>query len=155
MICRDAGLAIGSAIGNAMNALASLGIGLLGFGEWKGISELQYTGMAAAVAGMMLMLFCEPHAEEEEAVEASVAGWLTQRRARLQILFMPAVAYLIFGGVIAQLGLAIGSGVMNSVNLIATVLLGLIRLGEWKNVTWGQAVGLVSAGAGVMLMLFC
>lgn len=154
LVCRDAGLAIGSAIGNATNAVATMIIGLTVFGEWRTATSLQYVGMAAATVGMMLMLFCEPHSEEEEAVEMVAAKWLTQRSAQIQLLFMPAVAYLIFGGVVAQLGLAIGSGVMNSVNLIATILLGLIHLREWDKVSWWQVVGIASAAAGVVLMLF-
>jgi multidrug transporter EmrE-like cation transporter len=83
--------------------------------------------------------------------------------ARRQDTFSPwffamvAVAPLVFvsfGLVTSRLGLAVGSGVIDSLLTLATILVGLLAFGEWSRVSPLQYAGMALALAGVSLMVF-
>jgi hypothetical protein len=57
LITTKTGLAIASGVVNSLLVLTSISIGLLFFGEWSKLSFLQYTGIAFALMGIVLMLF--------------------------------------------------------------------------------------------------
>jgi multidrug transporter EmrE-like cation transporter len=57
LVSSKLGLAIGSGVVDSLITLSTIAIGLLLFHEARGISPLQYLGMALALAGVFLMLF--------------------------------------------------------------------------------------------------
>ena len=153
-VTRDTGLAVGSSVINAGNVVSAMIVGIIFFSEWERISTQQYAGMLCAIIGILLMLFTgAPCDEVEHALEADFSR-LRQRNATILLCILPPLTYMIFGVVNAKIGLAIGSGSINCMNLLGTMLVGLIALSEWKKVSPGQYGGMVSSAAGLGLMLF-
>lgn len=153
-VTRDTGLAVGSSMINAGNVVSAMTFGLIFFSEWKILSAQQYIGMLCAIIGIVLMMFTGTRDDESElAVEAS-APQRRQRLATVVLCILPPLTYMVFGFVNAETGLAIGSGSVNCLNLLGTMVVGLIALKEWKKVSPGQFGGMASAAAGLVLMLF-
>ena len=153
-VTRDTGLAVGSSVINAGNVVSAMIVGIIFFSEWERISTQQYVGMLCAIIGIVLMLFTgAPCDEVEQALEADFSR-LHQRGATILLCILPPLTYMIFGVVNAKIGLAIGSGSINCMNLLGTMLVGLIALNEWKKVSPGQYGGMASSAAGLVLMLF-
>lgn len=152
-VTRDTGLAVGSSVINAGNVVSAMIVGIIFFSEWERISTQQYAGMLCAIIGILLMLFTgAPCDEVEHALEADFSR-LHQRNATILLCILPPLTYMIFGVVNAKIGLAIGSGSINCMNLLGTMLVGLIALNEWKKVSPGQYGGMASSTAGLVLML--
>ncbi len=159
-VTHQSGMAVGSSVINALNVITTILLGLFGLREWEGISGLQYLGMAFAVLGIYLMLFiqkkkkAEKLAEpvQEKKMEQVLQLW--QWSARIGFWIVLPVGYVFFGYVLADKGLAIGSGVMNSTNLLLTILIGLFGMWEWALIRRLQYVGMFAALIGVVLMLF-
>ena len=149
-VTQAAGLALGSAIINASNIVSSMIIGIILFAEWATMSLWQWLGIASALLGLWLMLFGDS-ADPEEEVESELRGRSVRR---LAMLFLPPLAYVFFGQVTANIGLAIGSAVINCTNLLGSVLVGLVAMQEWRRVSARQYTGMLAASAGIVLMLF-
>ncbi len=150
-VTRDSGLAIGSSVINASNVITSILVGLVWLLEWRDISLFQYVGMVFAFLGILLM--CFSGAVDELPVPQGESATRTIE-ARFALLFALPLAYFFFGKVTAAEGLALGAGVMNCMNLLFTLLIGLIALQEWRRVSLVQYTGMMSAAAGIVLMLF-
>ena len=153
-VTRDTGLAVGSSVINAGNVVSAMTVGLIFFSEWKILSAQQYLGMLCAIIGIILMMFTGTHDDESEVSVESKSPQRRQRIATVLLCILPPLTYMVFGFVNAETGLAIGSGSVNCLNLLGTMVVGLIALKEWKKVSPGQFGGMASAAAGLVLMLF-
>lgn len=69
------------------------------------------------------------------------------------ILIAPAV-FISFGLVTEKIGLTVTSGVIDSLLIVTSMVVGLIFFQEWKSVTLPQYVGMALAVSGICLMLF-
>lgn len=72
----------------------------------------------------------------------------------LAILIIAPMVFILFGVVTSKIGLAISSGVIDSLLTVSSVLVGLIVFQEWQRVTVLQYLGMALALAGIFLMLF-
>ena len=153
-VTRDIGLAIGSSVINAGNVVSSMIFGIIFLSEWKILSAQQYMGMLCAIIGIFLMMFTGAHADDSEQHLAADAPRRRQRYAMVLLTILAPLTFMVFGLVNAQAGLAIGSGSTNCLNLLGTMVMGLIALNEWKKVSPGQFGGMAAAAAGLVLMLF-
>ena len=70
------------------------------------------------------------------------------------MLLLSPLVFITFGLVTAKLGVAIGSGVIDSLLVLTTVAVGLIVFREWDKISALQYLGMALALAGVFLMLF-
>jgi hypothetical protein len=71
------------------------------------------------------------------------------------MLLISPFVFISFGLVTARLGgLAIGSGVLDSLLTLGTIVVGLFLYQEWRAVSMVQYLGMALALAGVFLMLF-
>lgn len=71
----------------------------------------------------------------------------------LIFLLGPAV-FMSFGFVTTKVGLAITSGVVNSLLVLTSMSIGLFVFGEWSRVSFLQYMGMALALLGIILMLF-
>jgi hypothetical protein len=74
--------------------------------------------------------------------------------AFLALLLLSPLVFITFGLISARLGLAVTSGVINSLLVLCTILIGLFVFGEWQRVSAWQYAGMVLSVAGLVLMLF-
>ena len=72
----------------------------------------------------------------------------------LLICLLGPMVFLSFGLVTTRVGIAITSGVVNSLLVVTSILIGLVIFGEWNRVSLPQYVGMGLAVAGIVLMLF-
>jgi drug/metabolite transporter (DMT)-like permease len=72
----------------------------------------------------------------------------------LALLVISPFVFLSFGFVTSKVGLAISSGVIDSLLTITTIATGLILFHEWNKVSFLQYLGMFFAFVGIMLMLF-
>lgn len=70
------------------------------------------------------------------------------------IFFLGPLVFISFGLVTAKVGLAITSGLVNSLLVVTSILIGLFLFNEWNKISIIQYIGLVSALIGIVLMLF-
>lgn len=69
------------------------------------------------------------------------------------MLLVSPLVFISFGLVASKIGLAMGSGVIDSLLTLSTIFLGLIVYQEWRSLSPLQYLGMVLALAGVFLML--
>lgn len=72
----------------------------------------------------------------------------------LLIFLLGPVVFIAFGLVTARVGLAITSGVVNSLLVLSSMCIGLFLFGEWSRLSVMQYVGMAFAIVGIILMLF-
>ena len=72
----------------------------------------------------------------------------------LLLCLLGPMVFVSFGLVTTRVGLAITSGVVNSLLVVTSMLIGLFAFGEWSRVSPPQYVGMALAVAGIVLMLF-
>lgn len=69
------------------------------------------------------------------------------------VLISPFV-FITFGLVTARMGVALGSGTIDSLLTISTVLLGLVVFGEWNRLSQYQYLGLLFVLTGLLVIHF-
>ena len=69
------------------------------------------------------------------------------------LLLLGPLMFISFGLVTSKVGLAIASGVVNSLIVVTSILVGLFFFGEWSKISPSQYVGMVLAIVGTVLML--
>lgn len=69
------------------------------------------------------------------------------------IVVIAPIGYMLFGWMAKRSGLALASGLINSLLVLGTMLVGLVIMREWNKVTPPQYVGMALAFAGIILML--
>ena len=72
----------------------------------------------------------------------------------LLIFLLSPFVFISFGLVTSRIGLAITSGVINSLLVLSTILVGLFFFNEWNKVSFLQYLGMFFALVGIVLMLF-
>ena len=72
----------------------------------------------------------------------------------IAVLLISPMVFISFGLVTSKFGLAISSGVIDSLLTITTISVGLIFFQEWNKISAVQYLGMVFALGGVLLMLF-
>lgn len=72
----------------------------------------------------------------------------------LYLLILSPCVFIAFGLVTTKVGLAITSGVVNSLLVLSTILVGLFIFGEWSKISMLQYAGMALALCGIVLMLF-
>lgn len=72
----------------------------------------------------------------------------------LFIFLLSPVVFISFGLVTTRSGLAIASGVVNSLLVISSISIGLFVFGEWSRLSVFQYIGMGLALVGIILMLF-
>lgn len=70
------------------------------------------------------------------------------------ILLLGPMVFVSFGLVTTRVGLAMTSGVVNSLLVLTSISIGLFAFGEWSKVSTLQYVGMALAVVGIVLMLF-
>lgn len=91
------------------------------------------------------------------ATANSVAALWAQNMTSIYLpilLFLSPLVFITFGIVTINKGLSITSGVIDSLLVLTTMLIGLIAFGEWKKISLLQVIGMCLAFAGIFLMLF-
>ena len=68
------------------------------------------------------------------------------------VLLVSPFVFITFGLVTSRLGVAIGSGTIDALLTVSTVLLGLALFGEWSKLSLYQYLGLLLVIAGIILM---
>lgn len=72
----------------------------------------------------------------------------------LLIFLLGPLVFISFGLVTTKVGLAITSGVVNSLLVLTSISIGLFVFGEWNKVSFLQYVGMAFAITGIIFMLF-
>lgn len=72
----------------------------------------------------------------------------------LFLFFLGPLVFITFGLVTTKSGLAIASGVVNSLLVLSSISVGLFIFGEWSRISILQYIGMGLAVAGIALMLF-
>ncbi len=72
----------------------------------------------------------------------------------LFLFLLGPLVFITFGLVTTKSGLAIASGVVNSLLVITSISIGLFVFGEWSRISVSQYIGMGLAIAGIALMLF-
>ncbi len=73
----------------------------------------------------------------------------------LLILFLLGpLVFITFGLVTTKSGLAVASGMVNSLLVLTSISIGLFVFGEWSRISAFQYVGMIFAITGIALMLF-
>ena len=70
------------------------------------------------------------------------------------ILLLGPLVFFSFGLVTTKVGLAITSGVVNSLLVLSSISIGLFFFGEWSKISLLQFIGMFLALMGIVLMLF-
>lgn len=85
------------------------------------------------------------------------AVWAKGKFFSYWLLALVAISILVFvsfGVVSSRIGLAIGSGTVDSLITITSTTVGLVFFGEWKKLSVLQYLGMLLALTGVFFMLF-
>ena len=72
----------------------------------------------------------------------------------LAVLFVSPFVFISFGLVTAKIGVAIGSGTLDALLTISTIVLGLVVFHEWSKISYFQYGGLALVLAGIILLQF-
>lgn len=72
----------------------------------------------------------------------------------LAVLLISPFVFITFGLVTQRAGVAIASGVVDSLLTLTTIAVGLVLFQEWSKISSLQYLGMAMALAGVFLMLF-
>lgn len=70
------------------------------------------------------------------------------------LLLLGPLVFLCFGLVTTRVGLAVTSGVVNSLLVVTSMAIGLFFFGEWNTLSGWQYCGMALAVGGIVLMLF-
>lgn len=70
------------------------------------------------------------------------------------ILLLGPLVFFAFGYVTTRVGLAVTSGVVNSLLVLSSMSVGLFIFGEWNKISTFQYIGMILALVGIILMLF-
>ncbi|QDT91463.1 hypothetical protein Pan161_31210 [Gimesia algae] len=70
------------------------------------------------------------------------------------LLLLGPLVFFCFGLVTRHVGLAVTSGVVNSLLVVTSMGIGLVFFGEWDRLSVWQYCGMALAIAGIVLMLF-
>lgn len=68
------------------------------------------------------------------------------------VVILSPLIFLSFGYTASKLGLAVASGVIDSLLTVSSVLVGLAFFGEWRAVSASQVWGLALAVTGIVLL---
>lgn len=71
----------------------------------------------------------------------------------LAVLLVSPMVFLSFGFVTSKLGLAVTSGVVDSLLTICTMLVGILFFQEWSKISVFQYLGMILAIFGIYLMI--
>lgn len=69
------------------------------------------------------------------------------------LLILSPFVFISFGIVSASKGLSIASGLIDTLLVVTTVIIGLVFFEEWKKISIMQCIGLALACSGIFLML--
>jgi len=72
----------------------------------------------------------------------------------LALIVISPLVFITFGLVTSKLGLAMTSGVVDSLLTLSTILVGLFVLREWNTISLYQYIGMACAFLGIILMQF-
>lgn len=72
----------------------------------------------------------------------------------IAVITISPFVFISFGLVVSKVGMAISSGVIDSLLTFSTIAIGLIVFREWDKVSAAQYVGMAFAMTGIVLMLF-
>lgn len=72
----------------------------------------------------------------------------------LALLLISPLVFITFGLTTSKLGVAVSSGVVDSLLTASTIVVGLLIFQEWNRITTLQYLGIGMAFLGVCLMLF-
>ncbi len=86
------------------------------------------------------------------ATWAAKENWLTWWL--LLICLVSPFVFITFGLVTARVGVAIGSGTLDALLTISTVIMGLIIFHEWDKISLYQSIGLGFVVLGIILLQF-
>ena len=70
------------------------------------------------------------------------------------VLLISPLVFISFGLVTSRIGLAVSSGVVDSLLTITTIAVGLLLFQEWNKISTIQYLGMALALTGVILMVF-
>lgn len=70
------------------------------------------------------------------------------------IIIVSPFVFITFGLVVSKLGVVVGSGTLDSLLTISTIIMGLFLFHEWSNISLYQYAGIALAVAGIVLMQF-
>lgn len=85
------------------------------------------------------------------------ATWASKDGKVVSLLFLAVVlvspfVFITFGLVTAKLGVAVGSGTIDSLLTVSTIVLGLLVFKEWHTLSLYQYLGLGSVIIGIVLL---
>ena len=72
----------------------------------------------------------------------------------LAIVVLSPFVFITFGLVTERIGVALGSGTIDSLLTISTVMLGLLAFGEWNKLSTYQYLGLLLVLTGLIIIQF-
>ncbi len=109
----------------------------------KNLSPLIYIIGAVSIA-----LFCNSISTIWAKGDSKLSLYL------LILIFISPLVFITFGLVTERVGLALTSGVVDSLLTISSIAIGLFFFGEWNKVSGYQYLGIFLAIAGIFLMVF-
>jgi multidrug transporter EmrE-like cation transporter len=72
----------------------------------------------------------------------------------IALLFVSPFVFITFGITTSKIGVAISSGVIDSLLTLTTICMGLFLFQEWNKISIFQYVGIILTISGVFLMVF-
>ena len=72
----------------------------------------------------------------------------------LGVLLVSPFVFISFGLVTSKLGVAVGSGTIDALLTVSTVILGLVVFQEWSKLSYSQFAGLMFVFLGIILLQF-
>lgn len=72
----------------------------------------------------------------------------------LLILLLSPLVFISFGLLTSKIGLAVTSGIVDSLLTLSTITVGLFLFNEWNKISFLQCIGMMLALCGIFLMLF-
>lgn len=70
------------------------------------------------------------------------------------VIIISPMVFIVYGLMTTRLGVAISSGVIDSLLTVSTIAVGLILFQEWHKISMYQFAGLACVVTGILLMLF-
>lgn len=70
------------------------------------------------------------------------------------LVVISPLVFITFGLITTRIGLAVTSGVVNSLLVLTSISIGLLAFGDWHRVTSFQLLGMGLSVIGIFLMLF-
>ena len=72
----------------------------------------------------------------------------------LAVIIISPLVFITYGLVTSRIGMALASGVIDSLLIVGTIAVGLILFKEWDKILGLQYVGMAFALLGVLLIIF-